>query len=131
MGYRFRLHSKDLPGSPDIVLPKYKTVIFVHGCFWHRHENCKYASTPKTRQEFWNKKFTENIKNQISNNPKLKELFSFDFDNNKINITTIKNIKGLESKAILIWEKLVELSENEIYVSMSRARSLLAIAEFK
>ena len=40
MGYRFRLHSKDLPGSPDIVLPKYKTVIFVHGCFWHRHENC-------------------------------------------------------------------------------------------
>ena len=61
MGYRFRLHSKDLPGSPDIVLPKYKTVIFVHGCFWHRHENCKYASTPKTRQEFWNKKFNENI----------------------------------------------------------------------
>ena len=61
MGYRFRLHSKDLPGSPDIILPKYKTVIFVHGCFWHRHENCKYASTPKTRQEFWNKKFNENI----------------------------------------------------------------------
>ena len=61
MGYRFRLHSKDLPGSPDIVLPKFKTVIFVHGCFWHRHENCKYASTPKTRQEFWNKKFKENI----------------------------------------------------------------------
>ena len=61
MGYRFRLHSKDLPGSPDIVLPKYKTVIFVHGCFWHRHENCKYASTPKTRKEFWEKKFRENI----------------------------------------------------------------------
>ena len=61
MGYRFRLHRKDLPGSPDIVLPKYKTVIFVHGCFWHRHQNCKYASTPKTRQEFWNKKFNENI----------------------------------------------------------------------
>ena len=61
MGYRFRLHRKDLPGSPDIVLPKYKTVIFVHGCFWHRHENCKYASTPKTRKEFWEKKFSENI----------------------------------------------------------------------
>ena len=61
MGYRFRLHRKDLPGSPDIVLPKYKTVIFVHGCFWHRHENCKYASTPKTRQEFWEAKFRENI----------------------------------------------------------------------
>ena len=61
MGYRFRLHRKDLPGSPDIVLPKYKTVIFVHGCFWHRHKNCKYASTPKTRKEFWEKKFRENI----------------------------------------------------------------------
>ena len=61
MGYRFRLHRKDLPGSPDIVLPKYKTVIFVHGCFWHRHENCKYATTPKTRKEFWEKKFRENI----------------------------------------------------------------------
>ncbi len=61
MGYRFRLHRKDLPGSPDIILPKYKTVIFVHGCFWHRHENCKYASTPKTRQEFWEAKFQENI----------------------------------------------------------------------
>ena len=60
MGYRFRLHVKDLPGSPDIVLPKYKTVIFVHGCFWHRHKNCKYASTPKTRQEFWEAKFREN-----------------------------------------------------------------------
>ena len=61
MGYRFRLHRKDLPGSPDIVLPKYKTAIFVNGCFWHRHENCKYASNPKTRKEFWEKKFRENI----------------------------------------------------------------------
>ena len=61
MGYRFRLHRKDLPGSPDIVLPKYKTVIFVHGCFWHRHENCKYATTPKTRKEFWENKFKANI----------------------------------------------------------------------
>ena len=62
MGYRFRLHRKDLPGSPDIVLPKYKTVIFVHGCFWHRHENCKYASIPKTRKEFWESKFKANVK---------------------------------------------------------------------
>ena len=61
MGYRFRLHRKDLPGSPDIILPKYKTVIFVHGCFWHRHENCKYATTPKTRKEFWENKFKANI----------------------------------------------------------------------
>lgn len=61
MGYRFRLHVKDLPGKPDIVLPKYKTVIFVHGCFWHRHKGCKYAYTPKSRIEFWEKKFADNI----------------------------------------------------------------------
>ena len=74
MGYRFRLHRKDLPGSPDIVLPKYKTVIFVHGWFWHRHENCKYASNPKTRVEFWNKKFKDNIVRDFKNQEKLKSL---------------------------------------------------------
>ena len=74
MGYRFRLHSKDLPGSPDIVLPKHKTVIFVHGCFWHRHENCKYASTPKIRQEFWNKKFKTNIERDLEIQDKIKNL---------------------------------------------------------
>ena len=74
MGYRFRLHKKDLPGSPDIVLPKYKTVIFVHGCFWHRHQNCKYASNPKTRIEFWEKKFKENIERDKKTQEKLKNL---------------------------------------------------------
>ena len=74
MGFRFRLHKKDLPGSPDIVLPKYKTVIFVHGCFWHRHQNCKYASNPKTRVDFWNKKFNDNIERDIKNQDELKSL---------------------------------------------------------
>ena len=74
MGYRFRLHSKDLPGSPDIVLPKYKTVIFVHGCFWHRHENCKYASTPKTRKEFWESKFKANVKRDLEIQEKIKNI---------------------------------------------------------
>ena len=74
MGYRFRLHKKDLPGSPDIVLPKYKTVIFVHGCFWHRHHNCKFATTPKTRTEFWENKFKENIERDIRNQNKLQNL---------------------------------------------------------
>ena len=74
LGYRFRLHRKDLPGSPDIVLPKYKTVIFVHGCFWHRHENCKYASTPKTRPEFWESKFGENVKRDKTNQKHLIKL---------------------------------------------------------
>ena len=74
MGYRFRLHRKDLPGSPDIILPKYKTVIFVHGCFWHRHENCKYASIPKTRKEFWESKFKANVKRDKEIQEKIKNI---------------------------------------------------------
>lgn len=66
-GFRFRLHVKELPGKPDIVLPKYKTVIEVRGCFWHRHPNCKYAYVPKTRIDFWQKKFNENIKRDLTN----------------------------------------------------------------
>lgn len=61
MGFRFRLHRKDLPGTPDIVLPKYHSVVFVHGCFWHRHENCKDCTTPKTNSEFWLEKFRKNV----------------------------------------------------------------------
>jgi len=61
MGYRFRLHRRDLPGSPDLVLPKYQTVVFVHGCFWHRHKGCQFAYTPKTRTAFWMKKFSDNV----------------------------------------------------------------------
>ncbi|WP_461641505.1 very short patch repair endonuclease [Labilibaculum euxinus] len=57
-GFRYRLHAKNLPGKPDIVLPKYKTVIFVNGCFWHGHQNCKYFVPPKTRTEWWLQKIT-------------------------------------------------------------------------
>jgi len=74
MGYRFRLHMKDLPGNPDIVLKKYKTVIFVNGCFWHRHPNCKYASIPKTRPEFWSQKFKSNVERDKNNYIKIKNL---------------------------------------------------------
>ncbi|RYZ84836.1 MAG: DNA mismatch endonuclease Vsr [Proteobacteria bacterium] len=59
-GFRYRLHVKDLPGKPDIVLPKYKTVIFVHGCFWHGHEGCRYFVVPKTRTEWWLSKINRN-----------------------------------------------------------------------
>ena len=62
-GLRFRKNDKRYPGKPDIVLPKYKTVIFVHGCFWHRHEGCKDTTTPKTRTEFWEEKFRKNVEN--------------------------------------------------------------------
>jgi DNA mismatch endonuclease (patch repair protein) len=60
MGFRFRLHRRDLPGRPDIVLPRRRAVIFVHGCFWHRHPGCSRATTPKTRTQYWLPKFAEN-----------------------------------------------------------------------
>ena len=62
LGYRFRIHRRDLPGTPDIVLPKYNSIIFVHGCFWHRHPGCSCAYMPKSRMEFWEQKFTDTIK---------------------------------------------------------------------
>lgn len=62
LGYRFRLHRKDLPGSPDLVLPRHRLAIFVHGCFWHRHAGCFYTTTPKTRQAFWEEKFLGNVR---------------------------------------------------------------------
>src|SRR4029077_8657130 len=61
MGFRFRLHRRDLPGTPDIVLPRYSIAIFVHGCFWHRHVRCRRTTTPKTRTAFWMAKFRANV----------------------------------------------------------------------
>jgi len=62
-GFRYKLHDKSLPGKPDIVLPKYRTVIFVHGCFWHGHKNCKYFKIPKTRTKWWTDKINRNLEN--------------------------------------------------------------------
>lgn len=67
LGYRFRLHVRKLPGSPDIVLPRYRTAIFVHGCFWHRHPGCAKATTPKSRVEFWSSKFSANVERDDRN----------------------------------------------------------------
>lgn len=61
-GYRFRLHSRDLPGRPDIVLPKWNAVVLIHGCFWHRHEGCRFTTTPTSRAEFWSEKFAANTR---------------------------------------------------------------------
>ena len=71
-GFRYRLHDKKLPGKPDIVLPKYKTVIFINGCFWHGHEGCKYFVLPKTREEWWLNKIIGNISNDNRNIEALK-----------------------------------------------------------
>ncbi len=73
-GLRFRLHDNKLPGKPDIVLPRYKTAIFVNGCFWHRHEGCKYAYMPKSRIEFWESKFSRTVQRDAEKSRKLMEM---------------------------------------------------------
>ena len=60
-GYRYRLHVKEMPGKPDIVMPRYRTAILINGCFWHRHPNCRYATTPKTNTDYWQRKFERNV----------------------------------------------------------------------
>lgn len=74
MGYRFRLHSERLPGKPDIVLPKFRSVIFVHGCYWHRHRDCPYAYTPKSRVDFWDEKFAANVARDVRTKRALRVL---------------------------------------------------------
>ncbi|MDR2011122.1 MAG: DNA mismatch endonuclease Vsr [Bacteroidales bacterium] len=72
-GFRFRLHDKNLPGKPDIILKKYKTVIFVHGCFWHKHEGCRYFVVLKTRTEWWLNKINGNVENDIKKREQLMD----------------------------------------------------------
>ena len=83
LGLRFRLHRRDLPGSPDIVLSRLKTIVFVHGCFWHRHNGCKKASTPATRGAFWADKFAANIARDKR---------------------VVKELRQLGWKVIVVWE---------------------------
>jgi len=83
MGLRFRLHRRELPGSPDIVLPRLSTAIFVHGCFWHRHPGCRLASTPKTRTQFWDDKFAANVARDR---------------------TAIRALKALGWRVLVVWE---------------------------
>lgn len=73
-GLRYRIAPKTLPGKPDIVLPKYKTVVFVHGCFWHRHENCRFSATPATNVEFWQTKLKANVVRDARNTALLEQL---------------------------------------------------------
>ena len=71
-GFRYRKNVKELPGKPDIVLPKYKAVIFVHGCYWHRHQGCKNCTTPSTNTEFWLEKFNSNVENDRKHKEQLE-----------------------------------------------------------
>lgn len=88
-GFRYRLHVKNLPGKPDLVLPKYKTIIFINGCFWHGHENCKYYVIPKTRTEWWVQKIMDT---QTRDQFAKKELEKLGW--NTIIITTIRNFEN-------------------------------------
>jgi len=101
-GYRYTLHDKKLPGKPDIVLPKYRTVIFVHGCFWHGHKNCKYFTIPKTRTAWWKNKIEHNSANDKKN---------------------IKLLKKDNWKVIEIWE--CKLKHNKAEKTMTKLISLL------
>lgn len=74
MGYRFRVHRTELPGKPDIVLPKYRTVVFVHGCFWHQHPDCRKATLPKRNAEFWREKLEGNAERDRRTYERLREL---------------------------------------------------------
>lgn len=106
-GFRFRLHDKRLPGKPDIVLKKYNTVIFVHGCFWHGHKNCKYYVVPKTRTEWWLNKITGNQENDKVKRNKLEkegwgivEVFECELKKEKLNKTLSKIIEKIKSHVL-------------------------------
>ena len=97
LGYRYRLHSKDVPGKPDLVFRSRKKAIFVHGCFWHRHEGCPRSSMPKTRVEFWQSKFRDNIKRDQK---VYRELHSLGWDYLVLWECEVKDILGLKEKIL-------------------------------
>ena len=106
-GFRYRLHKKNLPGSPDIVLSKYKTVIFVNGCFWHGHEGCKYFKMPSTRADWWNSKITrtkerdaESIKQLRKNGWHAIVIYECQLKNKKLNRTIKRLITRLNKQEI-------------------------------
>ena len=74
LGLRFRLHRKDLPGTPDVVLPKYQTALFIHGCFWHRHPECRFSTTPRANKAFWEAKFAANVERDARKTRELEVL---------------------------------------------------------
>ncbi|MBK8503434.1 MAG: DNA mismatch endonuclease Vsr [Saprospiraceae bacterium] len=103
-GFRYRLHDKDLPGKPDIVMPKYNTIVLVHGCFWHGHERCKYYVVPKTRTQWWLDKIDNNKSKDKENENKLRNLgwqvlpvFECELKPEKRNETLAKLIKEIRN----------------------------------
>jgi len=107
-GCRYSLHSKKLPGKPDIVLKKYRTVIFVHGCFWHGHDGCKYFVVPKTRKESWFNKISRNKEKDLEN---LKELIELEWNVIIVYECELKKDRKEDSLNLLI-EKLNDAHSN-------------------
>lgn len=98
-GLRYRLHQKDLPGKPDLVFPRYRTIVFIHGCFWHGHMGCKYFIPPKTRIEWWMNKINQTRKKDAEN---------------------IKKLKKLGWKVIIVWECCLKSDKrNKVLVSLA------------
>ena len=115
-GYRYGVNSKSVPGHPDIYMKKYNTAVFVHGCFWHRHEGCKYAYMPRSRVEFWQKKFDANIKRDECvrkelASKKIKVLIVWE-----CTIKRMKKDKKTEEEVISLIEKFLLSSEFELEI---------------
>ncbi|WP_326981061.1 very short patch repair endonuclease [Chryseobacterium sp. MYb264] len=108
-GYRYRINSKNLPGKPDIVLKKYNTVIFVNGCFWHGHKNCKYFVIPKTRTAFWTAKINSNIKRDQNN---VESLLNLGW-----NVITVWECELKKDKIEETIDKLITELKNNIDIS--------------
>lgn len=107
-GYRYRIASKNIPGHPDIFLRKYNTAVFVHGCFWHRHSGCKYAYTPKSNISFWQKKFENNTRRDLTVQSDLKQ-------------------KGI--KCLIVWECTVKSMKKDAHAKqhiIKQIKSFLA-----
>lgn len=118
-GYRYRLHHKKLPGKPDIVMPKYKLCIFIQGCFWHRHQGCKYTTFPKSRVKFWEKKFREtvirdsrNVSDLIQQGWRVFELWECGIKNNDNELEEILFLITKKSINHFIWPNH-QLDNNE------------------
>ena len=122
-GYRYGLNSKTVPGHPDIYLKKYNTAIFVNGCFWHRHEGCKYAYMPKSRVEFWQKKFESNIKRDLKVKQELADMKVKQLVVWECTIKKMQKDKELENEMVRKIEKFLLCEEKTEYLIFAIEKS--------
>ena len=113
-GFRYRVNYKNLPGSPDIYFPKYKTAIFVNGCFWHMHENCKYSSIPKSNYEFWKNKLEGNVERDKKNYAQLESMGI------KVIVVWGCEIKQMMKDECVLSEKMNSIYQTIIYNNHNR-----------